>query len=215
MTADQQKAMNERSRRFDALMTARQAQYPHESYHDRFTRCSASPEGAAIWAEAEQAKRTTPNSAMVANSYNPDEPRNPAGTAEGGQWTDGASPPSAAPKMNPTKYLESLPTPPAWARVNNSHAAFEVAYDLGGGKRSAGLFGAATEEEIGAWLDKYTGWRVTGSSTLDDPIEARETNKKKEVHIYTLQQGSSATGETIFLKSSKSHGHLVRRAALK
>lgn len=117
--------------------------------------------------------------------------------------------------MNQTQYLESLPTAPAWARTNNSHAAFEVAYDLGGGKRSAGLFGAATEAEIIAWLEKYTGWRTTGSCTLDDPMEARETNRKKEVHIYTLAQRSSGTGETIALKSSKSHSHLVRRATQK
>lgn len=77
--------MNDRSRRFALLMTAREKQYPHESYHDRFVRCSASPEGAAIWEEAGRAKHPskTQNAMMAANSFDPSQPRD-----EDGRWTD-------------------------------------------------------------------------------------------------------------------------------
>lgn len=93
MTNDQKLAYISRSNRFAALMNKRAAQYPAESYHDRFMRCSKSPEGAAIWEEAERAKRPTQtqNAMMAANSYDASQPRDPAGTSTGGQWTGGGS----------------------------------------------------------------------------------------------------------------------------
>ena len=84
MTKDQQLAINDRSQRFQALFVEREKTHPHESYHDRFTRVSRTANGAAIWAEADQAKHATPNSMMMAaNSYNPAQPRDAHG-----MWTD-------------------------------------------------------------------------------------------------------------------------------
>lgn len=178
MTKEQQAAMNDRSRRFQVLMTARQKQYPHESYHDRFMRCSASPEGAAIWAEAEQAKHTTPNAMMAANSYDASQPRDPAGTPTGGQWTAGKAGHEMVAKLKNRKDLfwrvHGSESGPGGSPFNQENAQSST---IDGQNTLPGYSTFASHEEL---VDYWSGNNFAGRRLSDDDVQVIAFTGRRE-----------------------------------